>query len=140
MPVTSFTPAQNAPTFASLVYPLRTVTSITTAGNVTYTVAQVLGGKIARDCNGAARTDTLPTAAALVAAVPGAQVGTSFEFDIRNTSGAANTLTVAAGSGGTTSGTMTVAQNNIRFFSLVFTNVTPGSEAYTVYSDGSATF
>jgi hypothetical protein len=139
MPVTSFTPAQGAPSFASLVYPLRTVTSIATAANVTYTVAQVLGGKIFRDCAGSSRTDTLPTAAALVAAVPGAQVGTSFEFDIRN-SGAANTLTIAAGSGGTTSGTMTVGVGSIRFFTLVFTNVTPGSEAYTLYSDGSATF
>jgi hypothetical protein len=46
-----------------------TVTNITTAGAVTLTAAQILGGYINRDCNGANRTDTLPTAALLVAQI-----------------------------------------------------------------------
>src|SRR5258708_2593347 len=43
--------------------------SISTAGNVTYTAAQLYTGTIVRDTNGAARTDTLDTAAAIVAQI-----------------------------------------------------------------------
>ena len=96
----------------------------------------VLAGLILRDTNGGARTDTLPTAVLLVAANPGATVGSSFEFTIRNTAGAAETLTVAGGTGGTTSGTMTIAQNNSKRFLVRFTNVSSGNEAYTIYSLG----
>lgn len=121
-------------------FPLVVPVSYANAGNNTYLTSDVLGGLISRDCNGGARTDTMPTAAALVAAINGAMVGTSFEFTIKNISGTAVALTVAAGSGGTTSGTMTIAQSNAKIFMVVFTNVTPGSEAYTVYSLGSLVF
>lgn len=116
--------------------PLRavTVTTTTTAGPVTLTAAQVLGGVLLRDPNGGDRTDTLPTAALLVAAVQGAVVNLAIDLDIRNTADAAETLTLAAGAGGTTSGTMTIVQNQTRRFRLVLTNVTGGTEAYTVYS------
>ena len=54
----------------------------------------------------------------------------------------AETITIAAGTGGTTSGggTMTVAQNNAKMFRIRFTGVAPGSEAYTIYSLGTVTF
>src|SRR5262245_33603853 len=77
-----------------------TVSSITTAGAVTYTPAQILGGIIVRDPNGAARTDTLPTAALLVAAVPQAFVGLTIRCTITNAADAAETITIAAGTGG----------------------------------------
>lgn len=128
------------PRFDGPVVPTVTPVSYSTAGNLTYSVNDILGGLISRDTNGAARTDTLPTAAAIVAAMQGAQVGHSFEFVIKNIAGAANSLTVAAGAGGTTSGTMTVAQSNVKCFLLVLTNVTIGSEAYTLYSLGTTTF
>ena len=124
------------PRLQSLAFPLTTVTTNTTDANQTYTTDQVLGGLIMRTI-GAARTDTLPTAAALADAVQGAMVGTSFRFHIRNNAGGAFTLTVAAGAGGSTSGTMTIAQNNAKDFLVVFTNVTIGSEAYKIYSLGS---
>ena len=126
------------PRFQSLVYPTIVPATISTDANVTFTAAQVMGGHIIRSI-GAARTDTLPTAAALVDAIQGAMVGTSFTFHIRNNSGGAYTETLAAGTGGTTSGTMTLAQNLSKSYMVVFTNVTAGSEAYTVYSM-SATF
>lgn len=113
-----------------------TITNITTAGPATYTAAQLLGGLITRNTSGAGRTDTTPTAALLVAAVPAAAVGTSFEFVIINTAGAAETLTVAGGTGVTISGTATIAQNNQKRWRAVFTNVGTGTEAVTIYSLG----
>lgn len=121
---------------STTVCPLVTVTTDATAGVVTYTAAQLLGGIVLRDPNGAARADVTPTAALLVAAIPGAAVGQAFEFTIRNTADAAETITVTAGSGVTLSGTMTIAQNNSKRFLAVFTNVTAAAEAVTVYSLG----
>lgn len=116
-----------------------TPSTLTTAGALTLTSAQLLGKLILRDPNGAGRTDTLPTATLLNQAVRGAKVGTSFEFVIRNTADAAETITVAAGTGGTTSGTMTIAQNNSKRFLLRFTGVGT-SPSYTVYSLGTVVF
>jgi hypothetical protein len=123
------------------MFPLIVPTTISTAGAVTYTPAQLLTGFILRDCNGGARTDTLPSAALLVEAVQGAMVNTAFEFEIRNTSGTAIAVTLAAGTGGTLSPASTsVAQNNTRSYLLVFSNVGIGTEAYTVYSRATGAF
>lgn len=110
--------------------------TLTTASDQTYTVTHLLGGLLLRDPNGGARADTLPTAADLVAAIPGAVVGTAFEWTLRNTADQNETITVGAGSGGTVSGTATVAQNNTKRFLFVLTNVTAAAEAYTAYSLG----
>ncbi len=116
-----------------------TVTSIATAGNVTYTAAQLLGGFILRDGNGGARTDVLPTAALLVAAMNGVQPGVGFEFTIRNTSTTAISITMSAGTGATLSPTsQAIAQNNGKRFLIVITTITAGSEAYTCYSLGTS--
>jgi len=123
-------------------FPTTNPTTSTTAGVVTYTPGALLGQLILRDPNGAARSDVLPTAADLVAAIPGATIGTSFVFYIRNDADAAETITLTAGTGGTVTGggTMTVAQNNLKAFMIRFTAVQPGSEAYIVYSLGTVTF
>ena len=132
----TFTPGLTDPRATSLFYPKVTVSTLATAGNLTLTAAQVLGGLILRDPNGGARTDTLPTAALLAAAINGVFVGSAFEFTIRNTADAAETITVAVGTGGTGSGTLTIAQNNTKRFAIVFTDVDAGEEAYTLYSLG----
>lgn len=116
-----------------------TVTTIATAGAVSFTAEQLIGGLILRNPNGAGRADLVPTAVLLVAALPGAFVGQSVEFVIRNTAGAAETITVTTADGATLSGTMTIAQNASRRFLAVLTNVTSGSQAYTLYSVGSFT-
>jgi len=113
-----------------------TVSTLSSAAAVTYTADQLLGGLILRDPNGAARSDVTPTAALLRAALPNVQAGTGFEFTIRNTADAAETITVTAGTGVTLSGTMTIAQNNTKTFLVVFTNTTSGSDAVTIYSLG----
>ena len=117
--------------------------SISTAGAATYTAAQLLGGIIVRDPNGAGRTDTLPTAALLVAAVnaygSGAQVGDLITFLVVNGADAAEAITVAAGSGGAfdanqTAASRTIAQNASKTIYVRLTNVTSGAEAYVIYA------
>lgn len=122
--------------FLAPVLGFTTVATLSTADVVTYTAAQLLGGLILRDPNGGGRSDVSPTAALIVAAIPGATVGQSFEFTIRNTADAAETITVTAGAGVTLSGTMTIAQNNSRRFLAVLTNVGAATEAVTIYSLG----
>jgi hypothetical protein len=134
------TPIRNAQHLSTLPVPFYTVDTEATAGAVTYTAANLLGGFINRDPNGAGRTDILPTAALLVAAIPGVQVGSGFEFTIRNNADAAETITLNAGTGGTLSAagqsttTSTIVQNNSRRYLVYFSNVTPGSEAVIFYS------
>jgi predicted RecA/RadA family phage recombinase len=112
-------------------------TTDATAGAITYTMAMLLGGIILRDPNGAARADLTPTAALIVAGIPGCIVGSSFEFTVRNTADAAETITLTQGDANVTmSGTMTVAQNNTKRFLAVVTNATAAAEAVTVYSLG----
>lgn len=131
-----FTPSRGDAALSTLAFPTIVATVIAVAANVAYTVAQLLGGLLLVDPNGAARNNTLPGAADLVAAIEGADVGTAFEVLIRNTADAAETITVVAGVGGAISGTATIAQNNSKKFLIVLTSVTPGSEAYTAYSEG----
>jgi predicted RecA/RadA family phage recombinase len=113
--------------------------SYATAGAQTYTAADILGGTIVRDPNGAARTDTLPTAALLVAAIPGAKVGDTVDVLIVNGADAAETLTLAAGAGGAFDANQTAASRVIpqlasKLVRVRLTNVTASSEAYVVYA------
>lgn len=112
------------------------VTTEATAEAVTYTIAQLLGGLILRDPNGGARADLLPAPAAIVAGIAGCVVGSSFEFTIRNTADAAETITLTANGASTVSGTATIAQNNSKRFLGVVTNIGSGTEAVVVYSLG----
>jgi predicted RecA/RadA family phage recombinase len=109
-----------------------------TAGGVTLTAAEVLGGIVVADPNGAGRTYTLPTAALLVAAMPGAKVGDIVRCLIVNGADAAEVITVAAGSGGAfdanqTAASQVIGQNASKLVHIRLTNVTASSEAYVVY-------
>jgi hypothetical protein len=108
------------------------MTQTALTNTATVTAAQLLT-KVLDGTPTAAATYTLPTAALLVAAIPNARVGDSFFFVVNNKSAGNNTITVAAGDGGAADGTVTVAQNVIRAFLVIITNVTSGSEAYFVY-------
>lgn len=131
--VTSLSPSPVYTAFA--MRRLITPVTKTTAGVVTYSSDEFLGGLILRDPNGAIRSDVTPTAALIVASIAGAEVGSSYELDIRNTG--AFTITMTAGTGVTLSGTMTIAQNNTKRFRVLVTNATAGAEAVTLYSIGS---
>lgn len=91
----------------------------------------------AADCffdNTGTTPGSLPTdtAAAIIAAVPGWQIGQSYVLEIRNDSGSANTATITAGTGVTLTGTMTIAQNVTRRFVVTYT----GAGAVTIQSMG----
>lgn len=126
--------------YGPLSVSFETINPTTAADTATLTVAQLLGGLITGTPTAAANY-TLPTATLIVAALgswSNPYIGQSFEFTIKNTSAGANTITAVAGTGVTLTGTATVAQNAIKRFRLVVTNViTP---TVTVYSLGSSTF
>jgi len=104
----------------------------TQSTTATLTAAQLLGGMI-NSAPAGAITLTLPTAANLVAGIAGAAVGDSFDVTIENTSGGANTITLAAG-GATLRGGTSVAQNKSALIRILITNVGSGTEAYTAHS------
>lgn len=109
-------------------------TSISTAGAVTLTVDQIMSGLILRDCAGAVRTDTLPTAALF--AGEGFLVNTGIRFSVRNISDdSAELLTIAVGSGITaqSSTDLTIEPGQTNEYMLVITNVNSGTEAATLY-------
>lgn len=110
-----------------------------TAGAVTLTAAEVLGGVVVADPNGAGRTYTLPTAALLVAAIPGVAVGDIIRCLIVNGADAAETITLSAGAGGAfdanqTAASQVIPQNSSKLVHIRITNVTAASEAYVVYA------
>lgn len=113
---------------------------VATATSVTLTARQVLGGLILQDPSGGAVTSTLPTAALLAAAYNGVAVGSSVRLTVINTADAAETITVAVGTGITAlSGSLlTIAENKSAEFLIVFTNITPGSEAAVLYTISNA--
>lgn len=119
------------------------VAAVSTASALTYTARQVLGGVIKRDPNGASRTDTLPTAALLVAAYNGVAENSSVTFDVMNTSDANETITIAMGSGitrYTNTATPIVYPGSKMRLRIVFTNISPGSEAATLYNENAEDF
>ena len=115
-----------------------TAAGVTTAGNVTYTVVQLVRGLLIRDCAGANRTDTLPTAAQLVTDIPALAIGDTVRCYIVNGSDAAETITIQEGVGGSWAGAQTassriIPQNTSKTVHMRMNSVTPGSEAYVVY-------
>lgn len=108
---------------------------LSTVGAATLTMAQFLCGVIVRTGTQVGGfTDTTPTAVALVAALPGVQVGHWVDLYIRNTTGQTHTL--AGGTGVTlqSGNTNTTPTVNGHSFRIVVTNVTSGSEAVTIFS------
>ena len=139
--VASFTPEVKSPAFSGVVQELVTLNTLGTT-SATITAAQMLGGLIFQPAGTAINT-TLDTAANVFLAMQSVQVGSSFTLTIRNTATAANTITVVAGTGGTMSGTATIAQNNQRSFRVVITalgDVNGVGAAYTAYTSGSGTY
>lgn len=115
------------------------VNTITDAGDVTLSTAQLLGGLILRDPAGGARTDTTPTASEIIDALYEARDNTSKLLIVRNTADAAETLTISGGTGVTVDGTATIAQNNTKIFLVHVDDISGGNEAVTIYSIGTLT-
>jgi hypothetical protein len=128
------------PRFSSLVYQTRIKTPITPTTGVTYTAAQIQSGFILRSGPTGAVTDTLPSAAAICAAIQGPFVNLSFEFRVRNIS--TGSLNFAVGAGGTppVQGTFSCATVSDKMLLIILTNVTIGQETYQVESWGGGTY
>lgn len=102
-----------------------TTRSLSTASNLVYTPQQFLSCLIKRDPNGAARTDTTPTAALLLSKFPDAVVGDYFDVDIINMgTGDAQNITIAAGTGITLRGETVIPQTCIAHMRCRFTSIT----------------
>lgn len=141
--IVNFGPTTGYPKFATLVYPTvtQTLITLTTAGGIrTLTAAELLAGLLTVNCDDA-QTMTTPTAALIVAAINGCQVGQSFDVDVINYGD--TTMTLGLGTGvtkktiATVSAVLTLVTLASKRFKFVVTNVTPGSEAVEVYAFGS---
>lgn len=94
----------------------------TTEDDVTLTTAQFINGVYIQTGTPGTSTKTTPTATEIVNAIRGCTVGTSFDFVIDN--GGDGTLTLAAGTDVTLSGTATVAAAKNKLFRAYVTNAT----------------
>lgn len=103
-----------------------------TAGPLTISAAKMVDAILDRNGGTADRTDVTDTATALVAAIPGAIVGSAFNFVMRNISSTAGQkITLTAGSGVTISGVASVYANSQATFIGIVTAV--GTPAVTLY-------
>jgi hypothetical protein len=143
MSIISAVPAKTYAQFSSIVYPTNATTqmTVTTATTpVQMTTAQLFQGLLPVDCQDAGSITT-PTAAQIVAAIPGCQVGTAFDLDVVNYGD--TTLTLALGTGvtkttiATVSSVLTMVTLVSKRFKFIVTTTTPGSEAVTVWAFGS---
>lgn len=104
-----------------------------TSNNPTLTAAQMLNGIVNVSGQTAAQAVTTPTAAALVAAIPNCQVGSSFDFVLQNANTSSGAVTFTAGSGVTNVGTVNVPITKTQVYRGIVTNATSGAEAVSIY-------
>lgn len=116
-----------------------TQSTINTAGNATYTAAQLVGGIINRDPNGSGRTDTTPTAAQIVSEMQSKNSavtdGSSFAWFVYNTgSGGSETITLNGGTGVTVFGVSQVRPDRVLEYKCLATDTGSGTEAVSLYA------
>lgn len=122
------------PAINDAVSTITTVTTDSTAGANTWSAAELIGGMLLRDPAGADRSDVTATAAQIVAGIAGCQVGSSFEFVLKNTADGDEVITLTAGAGVTLSPTsITIRRGYAHRFRAVVTNATSSTEAVTIY-------
>ena len=102
---------------------------INNAAGVTISGAQLVGGVIVRT-GAVAVSDTTPSAAQIVAAIPNCVTGSAVFLDLVS----ANTgiLTILAGSGVTLLGKTAIGANHTRRYLIIVTNATASSEAVSM--------
>jgi hypothetical protein len=95
-----------------------------TSDDPTLTVAQMVNGIVKVSGQTTAQDVTTPTAAAIVAAIPNCQVGSSFEFTLQNENTSSGAVTVVAGSGVTLTGDTAVPIGQTQIYRGIVTNAT----------------
>lgn len=115
------------------IYKRSTVSDITTAGDETYTGAQILNGLITRDCAGASRNDSVPTYANLTSALGFSNIGSTFELIICNISDVHNEdLFIKSNGTGLVVGINRIPKGT----NMKFTGVITTGTVYTLFSHG----
>jgi hypothetical protein len=113
----------------------KTAASVTTSAP-TLTAAQIIGGLITLSGQTTAQAVTTDTATAILALIPNAQVGQTFELIIQNGHTSSGTATLTAGTGVTVTNTYATAAQPItttRQYRGLITNVaTPAITFYPV--------
>jgi hypothetical protein len=143
----SSTPNRSTPYITGIPY--RTLTpvtiTLTTGGGAgTMTAAQCLSGLLRVDCQDA-QSLNFPTAAQIIAAIPGVEVGTTFELCVLNFGDTTLTMVVGAGMTNFTIGSvkaiMTLATFVEKRFTIRVTGITAqgGTDAVELYGHGSTT-
>ena len=118
-------------------YKRSTVSDITTAGDETYTGAQILNGLITRDCSGASRNDSVPTYANLTNALGFSNIGSTFELIICNISDVHDEdLFIRSNGTGTVVGINRIPKGT----NMKFTGVITTGSVYTLFSHGQKEF
>ena len=109
--------------------------SVTTAGNATLTAANLFTGYVLRSGPTASFTDTLDTAANIIALLQNITPGYGFDFTIVNLTNYIQTI--AAGTGVTLSyvspQTAEIQPNNSTRWRVTVTDISSGSQAVTIY-------
>ena len=123
------------------LFSLKSVVSQSAGSNQVITTNAFVNGVYLRNCNGGLRLDSSPTAADILADIPGAVIGSTFEFTVVNTSDPSlndEFLVIAPGSGVEIKGDRTVIECGLRRTSSWFgvvTNTAPATVAmYRVLS------
>ena len=117
----------------------RTVTTDSTCGNNTWTIAEFLGGLMLRDPVGSDRTDVTPTAALIVAGIPCATVDDTFEATIVNiANGNCENFTLALGTDVTMIPATQTAERNEQLHLIVRLTCVGACEKVTIYGSVSA--
>jgi len=104
--------------------------TLANAAGQTWTTAQIAPGVLTRS-GAAGVSDTTPTAAQIVAAIPGCEVGSGYEFSVINNN--SGTLTIVAGAGVTLAGTTTIATLQMRRYLVRVNAFAAGSEAVILH-------
>jgi len=118
-PVFDSVTALNGIVSAGPVLMRSTPAAVSTVGNATYTAAQFVAPAIIRTGPTGAYSDTTPTAAQIIQALPGAVVGSGYYMTIVNT--VAFAATIVAGTGVTLSGTTAIAASSARDYMVYVT-------------------
>ena len=114
---------------------LRGVLTLTGTSPITVKPWEAFHSPLTTDTSGGNVTLTLPTAALLLSQLFNPEVGDTFEIQVQNFN-AANNIVVAAGSGGTVvnaGANFTLGPGTIGTYTVTFTNVSSGTEAYKVF-------
>lgn len=122
------------------IYKFISVSYLNASTNLTYSVGQIIGSFIKRDCGSANRNDTLPSSAGIISNIPNVDIGTSFTCSIQNVSSSNKYVRILPGTNMTISGNdVYIYKDKLLNILFVVTDIdTPSITAYLLgYVDSS---